>query len=113
MKWVVKVYAWFKEIPFAKAYAKFKVWFRETALGRIIDRFARFFILTAITAFVSNWALGTELIPVLQSSLSVALIAIIDKAKNEWLAYSRSELDKFNSDITVGPASAIKPRKHR
>lgn len=100
MKWYLKVYKWLKERSWAVWYNKLKLWLRETALGRSIDRFVRLFVLTAIVAFVSNWAVGQAILPVLQTSIGVAVLATLDKIKNEILSKARKNLDEAENGIT-------------
>jgi len=71
-------------------YVKFKLWLRQSNTGVVVDRAFRFFVLTALTAFTTNWLVGSPVLPVLESSLIVAVIATIDKIKNLLLEYNRN-----------------------
>jgi len=85
----IAIQKWFVKHPPAQAWSKYKLWVRQHSMGRIFDRFARLFIISMIGTFFANFALGDNVIPVLQLSIGTAIIATFDKAKNEWNAYVR------------------------
>lgn len=80
-----------KEKKIFQYYTKFKQWLRKSKTGIAIDRAVRFFVITAITTFLTNYAIGEQVIPVIQSSVGVAAIALYDKLKNEWFAGIRHD----------------------
>lgn len=68
---------------------KYKLWVRETSFGKVFDRAIRFFLITAVTTFAGNYVVGQEILPVIETSLAAAAVALYDKIKNEWTAYAR------------------------
>ncbi len=85
------LYAWCKRQKWGELYGKYKEWVRATSLGRAADRFIRLFVLTAVAAFCANWVVGAAILPVLQSSLTVAAFAATDKLLNQLKAWSREQ----------------------
>ena len=93
-EWLVKFYTWAKNLPTSKYYTRMKEWLRESAVGRIFDRAGRMFVVGVVIYFIEHWTLGANPVPLLQTSISIVAVGVIDKIKNELLAYLRTESDK-------------------
>lgn len=75
-------------------YTEYKLWLRSSPTGMVIDRAVRFFVITAVSLFFTNFVIGAQVLPVLQTSIAAALVATFDKVKNEWFAKQRAKEQK-------------------